>query len=98
MQVYGIFHELAYIAAVIKWSNAVAQAQILKIKLFANLKYFQALYISPRYLMNEIGVRQSLQIIDDRLCRYIDLLRFKIFANVLRREKAPCVIGQVSDQ
>ena len=83
MQVHSVFYEFVDVALEVEAKMAVAQAKILKIVFVANLKRLQSGDVYTANLMDEVGLLQGTEIVDDLQGRNVYPLRLEVTADVV---------------
>lgn len=71
---------------------AVTKTKVLEIMLVSHLKGFQPCNIHASHLMDEIGLLQRTEIVDNLQWRDVDTLGLEITTDVIGREKIPYIV------
>ena len=65
MQVDSVLNEFVDVTLQVEAKVTVSQAEILKVVFVTNLKRLQSCYINTTYFMDEIGLLQGTEVVDD---------------------------------
>ena len=98
MQVHSILNEFVDVTLQVEAKVTVSQAEILKIVFITNLKRFQSCHIHTTYFVDEIGLLQGTDVVDDLQGRDVDTLRLEVTADVVGREEVPHIIGRIKNE
>ena len=98
MQIDSILNEFVDVALEVEAKMTVTQAEVFKIVFVANLKHLQSSNLYTANLMDEVGLLQGTEIVDDLQGRDIYPLRLEITADIVGRKEVSYIVGGIKDK